>query len=419
MRRTDEPDGGGRLPAGHGPLRYAPPLPGSGLPGTEEALRALIAAADADPGPVGGDEALRTAAAGYWTRRGLPTAPDRVAAAPGGAPLLLAVAAALGGDLLLPRPCPAWWIPQARLLGRTAHPVPTPAECGGVPDPYALLETVRRVRAEGGDPRLLVLAVVDDPTGTAAPPEVLHEAVEAAAGAGLHIVADETWRDTLHPVPGGPRPVLAGPAGMLPDGVTVLTDLAGSLLPGAWPAALARFPATPWGAALHDLVLDVLAGTGAVLSAPVAAAAAHALAEPPDLTARATAAVRAHGRIAAAVHQALRATGALARPPCAGRHLYADLEPLRNALAARDVTDAQELEDHLTALLDAPVAGGHRFGDDPGALRVRFTTAPFLGATGPDRLAAVTAVDPLDVPWVRDALTMFAAVLDGLRADAR
>ncbi|MYY81005.1 pyridoxal phosphate-dependent aminotransferase, partial [Streptomyces sp. SID335] len=95
---------------------------------------------------------------------------------------------------LLPRPCAAWWAPQARLLGRDAYHVPTPAECGGVPDPYALLETVRRVREEGGRPRLLVLSVADDPTATVPPPEVLHEAVEAAAGEGLHVVSDETWR---------------------------------------------------------------------------------------------------------------------------------------------------------------------------------------------------------------------------------
>ncbi|MCZ9338598.1 pyridoxal phosphate-dependent aminotransferase, partial [Streptomyces sp. TRM76130] len=85
---------------------------------------------------------------------------------------LLALTAAVGGDVLVPRPCAAWWAPYARLLGRPVFHVATPAECGGVPDPYALLETVRRVRAEGGDPRLLVLSVADDPTGTVAPPDV-------------------------------------------------------------------------------------------------------------------------------------------------------------------------------------------------------------------------------------------------------
>ncbi|NEA03408.1 pyridoxal phosphate-dependent aminotransferase, partial [Streptomyces sp. SID10116] len=73
-----------------------------------------------------GGPALLDAASGYWARRGLPVERDQVVAAPGAPPLLLALTAALGGDVLLPRPCAAWWAPQARLLGRDAYHVPTP-----------------------------------------------------------------------------------------------------------------------------------------------------------------------------------------------------------------------------------------------------------------------------------------------------
>lgn len=104
--------------------------------------------AAANPNRPAGSAALREAARAYWDRRGLHGGPEHIAAAPGTSPLVLALIAAHGGDVLVPRPCPASWIPQARLLGRPAYQVPTPAECGGVPDPYALLETVRRVRAE-------------------------------------------------------------------------------------------------------------------------------------------------------------------------------------------------------------------------------------------------------------------------------
>lgn len=211
MRRTD--------PEGHGPVRYGPPLPDTGLPVPPELAGHLCAAADrAAAEPVGGSPAVVEAACGYWERRGLVTDPAHVAAAPGAPALLLALTAALGGDVLVPRPCAAWWAPYARLLGRPVFHVATPAESGGVPDPYALLETVRRVRAEGGDPRLLVLSLADDPTGTVAPPELLHETVEAAAGEGLHLVSDETWRDTLY-APGGT--VLLSPAEMLPGQVTI------------------------------------------------------------------------------------------------------------------------------------------------------------------------------------------------------
>lgn len=195
------------------------------------------------------------AACGYWRRRGLETHPGQVVVAPGAAVLLLAVlAAAGGGPVLTPRPCEGWYGQQARLLDRAVHTVPVPAECGGVPDPVALRETVRRERdaaggpggdgawggarggdgeraagrardagwdraadpnraagrerggdrhpdrARGGDgaPAVLVLSVADDCTGTAVPPELLLEVTEVAGEEGLLIVSDETWRETAH-----------------------------------------------------------------------------------------------------------------------------------------------------------------------------------------------------------------------------
>lgn len=402
---------------GHGPVRYGPPLPDDGLPVLPQ-LSAVLAAAASRPGeePVGGGPALLEAACGYWARRGLPTGTDRVAAGPGAPSLLLALTAALGGDVLVPRPCAAWWAPYARLLGRPVFHVATPAECGGVPDPYALLETVRRVRAEGGDPRLLVLSVADDPTATVAPPELLHETVEAAEGEGLHLVSDETWRDTLHDPHGT---VLLSPAEMLPDRVTVVTDLAGALLPPGWPAAVARFPGGETGEALHARVLDVLTALGARVAGPVAAAAGYALGEPEPVTVRRDAAVRLHARVAAAVHAAVVAAGALSRPPQAGRHLYVDLGELRSALGAHDVGDAQELEDFLTARLGMPAPGGQRFGDDLGALRVRLSTGPLLGGTDEERTECLMSPSPLELPHVQRALMSLRSVFDDLRDDAQ
>jgi aspartate/methionine/tyrosine aminotransferase len=275
---------------------------------------------------------------------------------------------------------------------------------------------VRRLRAEGGDPRLLVLSVADDPTATVVPPELLHETLEAAVGEGLRLVSDETWRDTLHDPHGT---VLLSPAEMLPDRVTVVTDLAGALLPPGWPAAVARFPAGPDGSALHARVLDVLTALDARVAAPVAAAAGYALSEPEPVTTRVADAVRLHARVAAAAHHAVVAAGAVARPPQAGRHLYVDLTPLAPALAAHGVGDAQELEDFLTARLGMPAPGGHRFGDDLETPRVRLGTAPLLGDTAERRAEGLRAPAPLELPHVRSALIHLKSVFDELRDDAR
>ncbi|WP_329024867.1 aminotransferase class I/II-fold pyridoxal phosphate-dependent enzyme [Streptomyces sp. NBC_00690] len=405
MRRTDT--------EGHGPVRYGPPAPEPGLPVPPELSGVLAAAANSAEGePPGGGPLLREAAAGYWWRRGLHTRSDQVVAAAGPQQLLFAIIGAHHGDVLMPRPCPAWWTPQARLLGRPAYHVPTPAECGGVPDPYALLETIRRVRTEGGRPGLLLLSVADDPTATVPPPETVREACEAAIGEGLHIISDETWRDTLHRPAGT---VLLSPAEMCPDDVTVVGDLAGGFLPSSWPVAMARFPATAPGAAHRASTLDVLTALGALVAEPLAAAATHALGEPAALTAHRERAVALHAAVAAALHRTILSRGVLSRPPQAGRHLYADLGPLRRRLAENGVADSMELEEYLTARLGTPAPGGHRFGDELGALRTRLATAPLLGATAQERQESLTSPAPLELPHVATALSMLGTAFDELR----
>ncbi|MFH8366853.1 aminotransferase class I/II-fold pyridoxal phosphate-dependent enzyme [Streptomyces sp. NPDC018031] len=384
----------------------APAEPDGGLPVLPElAARFAGAVARTGPEPVGGAPELHRAACGYWSRRGLPARPDQIAAAPGAQPLLLALLAAIGGDVLLSRPCAGWYEPLARLAGRPAYHAPVPAECGGVPDPFALLETVRRVRTEGGAPRALVLSVADDPTGTAAPPELLHEVCEAAVEEGMFVVSDETWRDTRHEPHGT---VLLSPAEMVPERVLVLSDLAGALLPSGWPVAVARFPDTQVCADLHARTLAMLAAVRGTLSAPVAAAAAHALDEPEPVRARVAATARAYRAVGEEAHRLLTEAGVLGLPPLAGRHLYADFSELRAALDARGITDSVELAEHLTRRLDMPVAGGHLFGDAPYALRARLPLAPLLGADEVQRLAAVESPAPLELTRVAEALTGLA-----------
>ncbi|MEU8680077.1 aminotransferase class I/II-fold pyridoxal phosphate-dependent enzyme [Streptomyces sp. NPDC048611] len=385
------------------------PEPPAGLPVLPELAAHLAAAADrTEAEPLGGAAPLRTAACGYWERRGLATTPDRVLAAPGAPALLLALYAAAGGAVVLPRPCSASYAPPARLLGRPVHLAPVPAESGGVPDPFALLETVRRARMHGDTPRVLVLSVADDPTGTCPAPEQLHEVCEAAADEGLWVVSDETRRDLLH----DPHDtVLLSPAEMLPDGVVVLTDLRATLVPASWPAALARFPDTGRGAALHAAVLDALTALRTPLPGPLGCAVTHALGEPDEVRARTATAARVYGVLATALHHLVTGAGAVCRPPRSGSHLYADFEPLRRPLGARGVVESHALE---RALAPWGARGGHRFGDAPGALRVRLGAEALLGDGREQRQRALTAPDPLELPHIAEALTALSHTLAGL-----
>ncbi|MFJ8673844.1 aminotransferase class I/II-fold pyridoxal phosphate-dependent enzyme [Streptomyces sp. NPDC093589] len=389
-----------------------PDLP-VGLPVLPDLAAHLSAAAGRSaPEPTGGSPRLRTAACGYWERRGLGTAPDQVLAAPGAPALLLALYAAADGAVLLPRPCSEWYAPPARLLGLPVHLVPVPAESGGAPDPFALLETVRRARIQGDTPRVLVLSVADDPTGTCPPPEQLHEVCEAAAAEGLWVISDESRRDLLH----DPHDtVVLSPAEMRPDEVVVLTDLRVTLAPASWPAALARFPKTPPGAALRSTALDALTALRSPLAGPLACAVIHALREGEAVRERTATAARVHGTLSAALYRTLTAAGAVCRPPRSGGHLYADFDPLRRPLNAHGITESLALEREL-----APWAarGGHRFGDDPGALRVRLGSDALLGADMRLRQRVLDATDPLELPHLTEALTSLSRALATLTARA-
>lgn len=333
--------------------------------------------------------AVSTAAAGYWRRRGLETTPDQTVLAPNAAVLLLAVLAAVGpGDVVLTRPCADWYLPQLRLLGRRPRLGPVPAECGGVPDSYALLETILRAREEGGDPRVVLLSVADDPTGTATPPELLREVCEVAAQQGLLIVSDESWRDTFFDpqdtVGISPVEMLdAGPAMPGAGEVVVLVDLGAAVLTRGHTAGMARFGESRYGRTLRTAVDQVLVGLGAGLDLPTRDAVAVALEEPAPLRDERDAEVRRHRVYAAALCQTLHEVGAVCRPPRLGRQLYADLEPLRSVLTPRRITTSATLEAELVRALGGPwVRGGHWFAESADMLRIRFSTALLAPTVG-------------------------------------
>jgi aspartate/methionine/tyrosine aminotransferase len=143
------------------------------------------------------------------------------------------------------------------------------------------------------------------------------------------------------------------------------------------------------------------------------AVAAHVLADPPEVTAHVTASRRLHAAVARAVHREFAAAGADVRPPEAGFYLYPDLGPHRDRLAARGIADGAALAAALLAR-GVGVLPGEAFGDDPAALRFRAATSLLYGETDAERRRALTAGDPVALPWIAGALTRLRAALADL-----
>ncbi|MGP3683702.1 pyridoxal phosphate-dependent aminotransferase [Streptomyces sp. IBSNAI002] len=370
------------------------------LPVLPELAQQLAAGAHrASYGPVAGAEDARGAVAGYFERRGLPTDPADVVLAPGSKPLLMALNLAADGDVLLPRPAWNTYAPQVRYAGREPLPVPVPDACGGVPEPGALRGAIRRARADGHTPRLLVLTLPDNPTGTFAAPDLVRELAAVAEAEDLLIVSDEIYRDVLH----DPAAPFLSPAEIVPERTVVTTGLSKSLGIGGWRVGAARFPAGPRGRAVRDAVVAAASEIWSTLAGPLQQVAAYAFAEPEPVRARMAAAARLHGAVARAVHARATAAGAHCRPPTAGFYVYPDFEPLRVPLARHGITGSASLAAHLLDHGGVAVLAGHLLGDDPAALRFKAATSLLYGDTE-QQLSALRAEDPTALPHIAGQL---------------
>jgi aspartate aminotransferase len=377
------------------------------LPGVAERLGA--AAGENGYGPVAGSPAVRKAAAGYFERRGLPTAPEQVLLAPGSKALLYALLAVLPGDVVLPRPSWVSYAAQAALVGKHVIDVPIAQDAGGVPDPTALREALAAARARRHEPAILVLTLPDNPTGTVAPASLMAEVCEVAAKHGLLIVCDEIYRDLAYE-----PEALCSPASLLGERVFVTNGLSKSMALGGWRIGFCRVPAGSLGADAARALTGVASELWSSLAAPMQHAATYVLDEPQDVLEHVARSRRLHRLVTVAAHREVVAAGATCRPPTGAFYLYPDLEPLRPALAAQGVSTGAQLAALLLERHDVAVLEGEAFGDDPAALRFRMATSLLHGRSDEQRWEALAADDPVALPWIAAALERLGEALRAL-----
>lgn len=358
-------------------------------------------------GPVAGSAAARRHLADYFGRRCVPTHPDQVILAPGSKPLLMALQMVVPGDVVVP--CPSWvtYAPQAELAGKRVWGVGIPPGFGGAPSPEALSDTVREARARGGDPRMVILTLPDNPTGTTVPPAYLAELCAVAEREDLLIVSDEIYRDLVH----DPEAPFLSPAELVPERTVVITGLSKSLALGGWRIGAARFPDGERGCEVGRGVTAVASEVWSTLANPMQAVAEYAYAEPPELRDRLAADARLHARVAGEVHRLLTEAGVANRKPTGGFYCYPDFEPFWEPLSFRGVNGSADLERFLLDEFKIAVLSGHHFGDDPRALRVRMATSMLYGDTQEEQEAVLNAADPLLVEPVASSLTRIRDVL--------
>jgi aspartate aminotransferase len=363
-------------------------------------------------GPVAGIGPAREAAAGYWTRRGVPTDAAQVLLGPGSKPLLFALLHAVGGDVVLPAPAWVSYAAQSELLGRDPIRVPVPEGEGGVPEAAAMDAAVRAARAAGRDPRVVVVTLPDNPTGRLASEQSVKALCEAARELDLVIVADEIYRDLVFEE--GPFP---SPAAWAPERTVTTTSLSKNYALGGWRIGAARFPHSAMGAALRESVRGVASELWSSTPMPMQHAAAYAWSDPQELVDRVGASRRLHAAVATAVAGAFAGAGCAVAPPQGGFYVWPDFGPVRGALAERwGVAAGADLARVLLDEFGVVVIPGVAFGDDPSSLTVRVAVPGIYGESDAERLAALVSPDPVAVPWIAGALAGLEGKLAALVA---
>lgn len=382
----------------------------AGLPVLPQVGQVLAEAANRNSyGSVTGSERARTAAAGYFTRRNLPTTADQVLLAPGSKALLFGLLATLPGDIVLPRPSWVSYGAQAALVGKKVIDVPIPAEAGGVPDPEQLEASLNDARGQGSRPGILIVTLPDNPTGTLPSPETVTAVCRVAERHGLVVISDEIYRDLRT------AERFRSPAEVIPERSVITSGLSKNMALGGYRIGFARLPSGDTGESLADQLTGVASEVWSSLSAPMQEVAAWVLDEPDEVTAHLEASRTLHATVGTAVHDVFVRAGAICRAPQGPFYLYPDLEPLRPAIAGLGVTNGRALAEHLLDAHGIGVLAGAEFGDQEEALRMRVATSLLYGDTEEQRWQALASSDPVSLSWIRSALEFLEEALSSLR----
>lgn len=326
-------------------------------------------AAEKDYLAVKGLLGLRRAIVGYYRRtQGLEYLPENVLIGPGSKELMFHVQLVYYGELVIPAPSWVSYAPQARIIGRNLHWLPTEIETGLGVTPEALEQLCA---ADPHRPRLLILNYPGNPTGTAYSDQQLREIAEVARKYRVLLLADEIYSglrfDGEH----------VSIARYYPEGTIISNGLSKWAGAGGWRLGAFIFPATlTW---LVDTMAAVASETFTSTAAPIQYAAIHGFEPSPeweDYLGRARKVLRG---LMLHSYDRLRSVGAELAAPKGGFYVFPNFSAPRTRLAERGIKSSRELCERALDDLGIAFLPGSVFGRPEHELSVRISCVDFDG----------------------------------------
>jgi aspartate aminotransferase len=324
--------------------------------------------------PVKGLPALRQAIVAYYRRtENLTYRPENVLVGPGTKELMFLVQLVYYGDLVIPAPSWVSYAPQARIIGRHLHWLPTDIESGMGVTPEAL---ERVCRTDPDRPRLLILNYPGNPTGTAYSEKQLRRIADVARQYRVLVLSDEIYSGLRFD--GGHLSI----ARFYPEGTILSNGLSKWAGAGGWRLGAFTFPSTlTW---LCEAMSAVASETFTSTAAPIQYAAIPAF-EPSeeidDYLRRARAVLAA---LLTHSCERLHVAGAELTRPRGGFYAFPKFAAPRSRLAERGIATSDELCERVLEELDIAMLPGHVFGRPEHELSVRISCVDFDGRAALD-----------------------------------
>ncbi len=343
--------------------------------------------------PVRGLRGLRDAVAGYHRRlHGIERSGDDVLIGPGSKELMFVLQLVYYGDLVIPTPSWVSYAPQARIVGRQIHWVPTRPENDWrlMPD-----DLDRACRDDPGRPRIVILNYPSNPTGDTYTADELKALAKVAKKYKVILLSDEIYGELHH------RGQHVSISRFYPEGTIISGGLSKWCGAGGWRLGTFTFPhSLHW---LLDAMSTVASETYTSTSAPIQYAAIRAFEgglEIEDYLVQSRRILRHLGRH---VWHELQAVGAQVSEPVGGFYLFPDFSPLRERLARHGVVDSAKLCERMLEETGVATLPGVEFGRPADELTLRLAYVDFDGA----RTLAAAHLVPLDQPLDRAFLEQY------------
>src|SRR5918996_3953828 len=217
--------------------------------------------------PVKGLPMLREAVAEFHRRKDHveEAHPDGVLVGPGSNELLFLLQLVFDGELIVRTPCWVSYVPQARILGRPVHLLPTSFEDKWRITPERLEALCER---EGPHPRVLMLNYPGNPEGGTYTVDRLREIAAIARKFGLILLSDEIYGQLHY------QGAHVSVARFYPEGTIISSGLSKWCGAGGWRLGTFTFPPDLWW--LQDAMAAVASETYTSVSAPIQYAAVRA-----------------------------------------------------------------------------------------------------------------------------------------------